>query len=230
MNSKNIYTTLCSNRKSLKESWGYGSGLHRHHIQPKHSGGKDIESNYTYLTPREHVIAHYLLWRIYKNANDLRSMRMLGAKLSFEKRQKVGLFCKENNIGIFAAKESDRKEWRLRGIKTQKENYKNIGDKNSFYYWSTKEGQNERASMGGKKGSKSQIKNKIGIHTGDQKLRSEWATLGAKAHKGKRCMYKPGDKSFIRVKPEDINAHLEQGYIFGSPLSRKNNFNVSSSS
>ena len=82
--SADVFINLCQSKKQLKESWGKGSGLHRHHIIPVHSGGTDEESNFTYLTVREHIIAHFLLWKIHRNPNDLRSMHMLGANLSSE--------------------------------------------------------------------------------------------------------------------------------------------------
>jgi hypothetical protein len=41
--------------------------------------------------------------------------------------------------------------------------------------------------------------------------------MGGKAHKGKKCMYKPGDSTFIRVKPEDVENKLNAGYVLGSP-------------
>jgi hypothetical protein len=31
-------------------------------------------------------------------------------------------------------------------------------------------------------------------------------------------MYKPGDPTFVRVKPSDFDSFLEKGYIFGSPI------------
>jgi hypothetical protein len=38
-----------------------------HHIIPKSLGGEDIEENKIKLTPREHFLAHWLLWRIHRN-------------------------------------------------------------------------------------------------------------------------------------------------------------------
>lgn len=75
---RKIYNNLCQKGCQLKEHYGPGLGLHRHRILPGHSGGTYEESNCTYLTPREHIIAHFLLWKLYKNPNDLRSMNMLG--------------------------------------------------------------------------------------------------------------------------------------------------------
>ena len=66
-----IYNNLCYKKQFLFEKWQKGSGIHRHHIIPRHSGGLDENANYTYLSVREHVIAHFLLWKIYKNPNDL---------------------------------------------------------------------------------------------------------------------------------------------------------------
>jgi len=75
MNSKSIYTriydTLVEKGKSLKEEWKpIGSGLERHHIIPRHQGGTDDESNFTYLTRREHIVAHFLLWKINGHEGD----------------------------------------------------------------------------------------------------------------------------------------------------------------
>ena len=142
-----LYDSLCQRGKLRCEDYGYKSGLHAHHIIPRHSNGSDDASNLTYLTPREHIAAHFLLWKLYENVNDLRSMNMLGAKLTIEQRRKVGIWCRDNNIGIFGASKEDRKKWRRRGFDSQRDS----GSKNTFYYWSTEEGRKERASRGGKK-------------------------------------------------------------------------------
>jgi hypothetical protein len=144
----NLYNKLCSDRSQLKEKYGYKSGLHAHRILPGHSGGEYTEENVTYLTPREHVIVHFLLWKIYKNPNDLRSMNMLGAKLTLEQRIRVGKWCHENKIGFHSDPKYARQGAEAARIK-QKETYEKTGDKNNFYYWSTEEGRKERASLGG---------------------------------------------------------------------------------
>ena len=223
MASTHIYSSLCSSRQNLSEHWKPGSGLHRHHIVPRHSGGTDDESNYTYLTPREHVLAHYLLWRIYRNPNDLRSMKMLGAKLSVTKRREIGIFCKENNIGIWGVSQDRRNEWALRGYEAQKD------IPNSFYYWSAEDGRKKRASLGGKASIASGNNTKFEYWFSKEGIR-ERASMGGKVHIGKRCMYKPGDTSFKRVKPEDIQSYLNDGYVFGSPIPVHNKITISSAS
>lgn len=142
-----IYSNLCSKGRFLKEQHKKGSNIHRHHIIPKHSGGTDDDSNFTYLTIREHIIAHFLLWKIHKNPNDLRSMKMLGAKLTYEQRRVVGLWCKENKIGFH----SDSNWASIAGKKSIS------SSNNPWSYWASKEGRRERASMGGKKAAEMKI-------------------------------------------------------------------------
>ena len=213
MFSLNIYNTLCVSRKSNKSLYKPKSNLHAHHIIPKHSGGTDDESNITYLTIREHIIAHYLLWRIYRNPNDLRAMKMLGANLTYKQRSIIGKFCKDNQIGFFNPKYDDVKSaWRQKGLETQKRS----GSKNTWYYWSTPEGRKHRASLGGKASVKV---NKAFQYWCSPEGRKHRASLGGKAHTGKKHMHKPGDTKFKRVKLEDIQYHLDNGYILGSPHS-----------
>lgn len=52
-----IYKNLCDNGKTKLPQYGKGSGLHKHHINPVHSGGIDEEENFTYLTVRD--ISYY---------------------------------------------------------------------------------------------------------------------------------------------------------------------------
>jgi len=203
-----IYFRLCESKKQSKKQYFSGSGLHKHHIVPRHSGGSDEESNFTYLSPREHIIAHFLLWKMHKNPNDLRAMKMLGAELIVEYRKKIGKYCRDNNIGFFGASQNNRKEWRSRGLETQKSQH------NSFYYWSTKEGRKKRSSMGGKAGAKSQIQSQIGIF--DPKNRISWAKMGGRAIKGMICV--TNGKHRTRIRPERLDEYLALGYVKGFTL------------
>jgi len=226
MSSTTIYENLCSSRKLYEHLYKKGSGLHKHHILPKHSEGLDVDENYTYLTVREHIIAHYLLWRIYKNPNDLRSMKMLGANLSLEYRKIVGLWCVVNKIGFYSDRFTgdEKSSWRLKGLETQKSS----GNKNSFYYWSTEEGRKERASLGGK-ASLLSGNNSEWMYWSSPAGRKERAVMGGKSHLGKKCMYYPGDISFIRVLPELVNEMLVKGYILGSPIKPNKNIKMETS-
>lgn len=206
----NIYHKLCESKKQAKNEYKPFSGLHEHHILPKHSGGDNSRSNLTYLTVREHIIAHFLLWKIYKNPNDLRSMKMLGAKLTPEKRKIIGEWCRDNKIGFHGSSKKDKRKWAKRGLETQKNN----NSKSSFYYWSTEEGRKERASLGGKASLKSG-NNKEFLFWMSKEGRKLRASMGGKATKGRKVMHMPGNPKWKRVNPEDVNHYLSLGWQFG---------------
>ena len=63
MKYEKIYHDLCA-RGQLRPK---PSISERHHIIPKCMGGSNDKSNLTNLTPREHFIAHQLLYKIYPN-------------------------------------------------------------------------------------------------------------------------------------------------------------------
>lgn len=74
MNYSKIYNNLvssclykrgvCRSLHSAKEKCK-GLGFHIHHIKPRCIGGSDKGINLVILTPREHFIAHWLLWKIH---------------------------------------------------------------------------------------------------------------------------------------------------------------------
>lgn len=70
MNYQWHYDQLVETRKKRKRE--VGKYYERHHILPVSLGGNNEDGNLVYLTAREHFIAHWLLWRIYRN----RSMAM----------------------------------------------------------------------------------------------------------------------------------------------------------
>jgi hypothetical protein len=201
-----IYYNLCSIKSKIKEEWTAGSNLHRHHIIPKHNGGLDEETNFTYLTIREHVIAHYLLWKIYKNPNDLRAMYMLGAKLTSAQRKIVGIWCRDNNIGFHGASTEEKHEWCKKGIETQIKNKIGIHNPKNFQKY---------AAIGGKSGSKSQIRQGIAIF--NEEKRSEYASLGGKALTGLICVTNGQHRT--RIKPEKLEEYIQNGYVKGFTLS-----------
>ena len=206
------YNNLCSRGKDRKDLYGPGSGLHKHHIVPVHRGGSDAKENFTYLTVREHQIAHFLLWKINGSANDLRSMYMLGCNLTTTQRQKIGKWCVDNNIGIHGWTLEQRREKGLRVFEDQKNN-----PDNEFHYWASPEGRKERASRGGK-ASMVSGNNKAFQYWSSPEGRFERRSRGGKAGKGKKAMHIPGEKTFIRVPESEWERFLADGYVFGSPL------------
>lgn len=63
MNYQKIYDSIIVNAKSLSRNKKTGF-YEKHHIIPKCLGGSNEETNLVLLTPREHFICHFLLWRI----------------------------------------------------------------------------------------------------------------------------------------------------------------------
>jgi hypothetical protein len=59
------YHLLCNSRKQTQRCKNDDIYYERHHIQPKSFGGSDNASNLVLLTPREHYIAHLLLYKHY---------------------------------------------------------------------------------------------------------------------------------------------------------------------
>ena len=72
MDYKRIYNSLVS--VGVQGGWTKRSTqslIERHHIVPKSAGGTDEASNLVYLTPREHFIAHKLLWKAWPTQANL---------------------------------------------------------------------------------------------------------------------------------------------------------------
>jgi hypothetical protein len=125
---KTIYNKLVENGKQNKIFYKRGSLLERHHIIPHHAGGLDEQSNYTYLTRREHIIAHYLLWRIYRRNGDRWALcKMSGAKVDNRGEKNPG-------YGKPLSEEHKAKLRKKRTPETRKLMSENrIGKGNNFY-------------------------------------------------------------------------------------------------
>jgi len=83
---KEIYDKLVASRTHLITEWKNNAKLFRHRIKPAHQGGKYTNDNCTYLTLREHIIAHYLLWKVNGHFGDYRAYKfMSGVKIPFTK-------------------------------------------------------------------------------------------------------------------------------------------------
>ena len=64
MNYQRVYNRLVAFARERKQVVG---PVEVHHIVPRSLGGGDSPSNLISLTPREHYVAHYLLWKIHHN-------------------------------------------------------------------------------------------------------------------------------------------------------------------
>lgn len=75
MNYSKIYNNLIEKSKNRKLT----NYFEHHHIIPKCFGGTNNSQNIAILTAREHLIAHILLYKIYKNTNKQKAKKMLFA-------------------------------------------------------------------------------------------------------------------------------------------------------
>jgi hypothetical protein len=67
MDYQKHYNLLISTRKELKREKNKGIYYENHHIIPRSMGGSYYKDNLILLTPREHFVAHWLLYKIYNN-------------------------------------------------------------------------------------------------------------------------------------------------------------------
>lgn len=125
-----IYTNLVESKRNWKDSWLIKNlGLERHHIVPKHSGGLDEESNYTYLSHREHIVAHWLLWRIHRKNGDrwaVCRMSKIRPRVSGKDHPSWGKpLTEDHKAKLRSKKRSDAAKEKYRLSK--------LGEKNPFY-------------------------------------------------------------------------------------------------
>jgi len=62
----------CKNQILLKEEY-----YEKHHIIPRYQGGDNSDSNIVKVTLNQHIIAHYILWRMYNNIEDKIAYKMM---------------------------------------------------------------------------------------------------------------------------------------------------------
>lgn len=67
----NAYDAFIQERKNA--NYPAGTILERHHIVPKHAGGNNSESNLVSLSVKDHIIAHWLRWKVLNSESDKRA-------------------------------------------------------------------------------------------------------------------------------------------------------------
>jgi hypothetical protein len=72
MNYQKVYNELVVSRVLLKRVKNNDGLLENHHIIPKCLGGTNKKDNLVLLTPREHYIAHWLLYKMHKGKDKAR--------------------------------------------------------------------------------------------------------------------------------------------------------------
>lgn len=96
---KQIYDNLIVRSKSENRVKSNDVYYENHHIIPKHMNGSDNIDNLVLLTFKEHIIAHYLLWRIYKKDQDLIAYKMRSGQKEEAQRLRSRLAVESNRNG-----------------------------------------------------------------------------------------------------------------------------------
>lgn len=91
-----IYDKLILESKNKCRVKCDGIYYENHHILPKHMGGGNDDENLVLLTFREHVIAHYLLWRMYKQPGDRMMYLMRSNQTEEAQRLRVEMAVEKN--------------------------------------------------------------------------------------------------------------------------------------
>lgn len=99
MNWQKIYDNLISRAKKELRTKNNEVYYENHHIVPRHMGGDDSEENLVLLTFREHVLSHYILWRIYKYDGDRLMFLMRSNQTESAQKLRVKLAVNSNRNG-----------------------------------------------------------------------------------------------------------------------------------
>ena len=89
MNYKRIYAQLCLSRMLMKRKKGGDEYYENHHYLPESLGGPNIPSNMVLLTAKEQYIAHFLLYKIYKQNGITQNTHKMALALMFMKTRDV---------------------------------------------------------------------------------------------------------------------------------------------
>jgi hypothetical protein len=114
-----------------------------HHIVPKHMGGDNSKNNLVLLTFREHILAHYLLWRIHGYEGDklMYSLRNLQTEEAQRLRVKLAVASNRNGGKGFQNWKGDKHPMKdpkkvQKMIKTKKEKYNgHVISNNAMEQW-----------------------------------------------------------------------------------------------
>lgn len=151
MDYKKIYNSLMNSRLEIKEerikAKKLGNYFEGHHIIPKSKGGSGVSTrpknnkNIVLLTAREHFLAHWLLWRIYKDRATALAFHKMMSTTKNQERIKNSRAYEEARV---AFRDTNKGNQYGKGVKKiiseeQKRNHSKlmkgryIGEKNPFF-------------------------------------------------------------------------------------------------
>lgn len=186
-------------------------GFEVHHVLPTRLGGSHGPENLVPVTRDEHVQAHLDLWVEHGDTRDLCAAYMISGR------------SKEAHLIACSM-----------GGKRSQEIKRERGDLNGFQLFD-KDKRAHIARIAGRKGGMTQVAKRLGIHTDDAELRSEWARMGAlavrdvfseserQASRGRRGGVKnSGAKWYLDAdqKPQKYTAKMQEAESFDAFIAR----------
>jgi len=112
MNYQYHYDELIRVRGLKKKPSGYSE---RHHVVPKWMGGTDDDHNMIYLTFKDHVFAHWLLWKIYRDKSSAYSYYMMMKRKKSNPNPTIEQFAQTNKGRKQSPEEVERRISKIRG-------------------------------------------------------------------------------------------------------------------
>lgn len=194
MNYKHTYNNLIQSRSQLNriKDKDIIGGFENHHIVPKSLGGSNNPENLVLLTPREHYVAHWLLYKIHTGRAKAKMAYAFFKMCQRNSQQMRTITSKQYEIARLTVSQTSRGENHHNYGKTlwtdeqrQKISERQTGQNNSMHGktpWNkglTKETNQTLAEMSKKRKGK-----KFGFQTG-YKMNEETKQKISKAHKGK---------------------------------------------
>jgi hypothetical protein len=137
MNYERIHDNIIANAKISNRSKKTGI-YERHHIIMTSVGGSDTDENTVLLTPKEHFIIHYLLWKMYPDDRRYRDPIFMfkhkgaaNSRLYEAARISHILMMKENNPSLSLSEESkESKSKKLKSHIKSEEHRRKISESN----------------------------------------------------------------------------------------------------
>jgi len=92
---EDIYNSLIEKNKN--SNLIEGIYYEKHHIIPRYMKGDNSNENLVYLPFKKHILAHYILWRMYKNIEDKIAYKMMSGQTEEGRILKQTLAIKRSN-------------------------------------------------------------------------------------------------------------------------------------
>jgi hypothetical protein len=140
MNYQEQYNKLITTRKNLLRKKGEGIYYESHHIIPKWLGGSDNKDNRILLTAKEHFIAHFLLWKHYRDRQSaLAFHKMAKSSNNKQERKFTSVQFEKAKIAFIETQTGDKNWSRINGSPNKGKVNINKGKKLSKREWMTGE-------------------------------------------------------------------------------------------